>query len=131
VIIGFTAYLSFFATLGLQRDESVQINSQSQMESLLKIEKEKLGCDRNIEVKLLDPLDFFFGGRAQAVNDDKYRITIKRGSSLTTLRHELYHVCSGHLKSSSNPLTFPFYFLKYLFWEEPAAEIYSLTGLKL
>lgn len=45
------------------------------------------------------------------------------GSNVGAVRHELYHLAK-HLPRKGN-------FLKYFFYEEPTATIYSTTGVKL
>jgi hypothetical protein len=45
------------------------------------------------------------------------------GSNVGAVRHELYHLAK-HLPRKRN-------FLKYFFYEEPTATIYSITGVKL
>jgi len=108
---------------------SPRIQSQSQLERLLGQEWDKFDTSRkyNISVKLVKEDT----GRSRKLYNGDYEVKI--GGDLaneSTLRHELYHVFDGHCDDIHNvspglPRKF-----KYLFWYEPQATIYQVTGWK-
>ena len=95
--------------------------NKSQLEELLNVEKKQLGCSEDIEIVINDR-----NGAAAIKENGKYRIEI--GENYRTrdiLRHELYHIHDGHVKEGGvSPLD-------YIFWLEPQARIFQLTGIKL
>jgi hypothetical protein len=70
---------------------------------------------------------------AKKLAENKYELVLSApdGHNLTTLKHELYHIADGHLDQTgiigdSDILSG----LAYMFWYEPQANIYELTGWK-
>ncbi|MFH1637098.1 MAG: hypothetical protein ABIB71_01600 [Candidatus Woesearchaeota archaeon] len=82
-------------------------------------EKRELKCDKNIYLTLVEE------DCAQCRKEgDHYLLEVGGAfSTRQTLKHELYHICDGHTENHS--------LLKYLLLDEPQAEIYAATGLKL
>ncbi len=118
-----TTYTSLL--LGSQlvsRHFSPSINTQSQLEFILEEEKEKAGIPKTTKVSANIENERLVYSHKEG--DKKYKVVLaKENSQLVLLRHELYHIADGHCDQ-------PYYFLRYFFWEEPQATIYSITGLK-
>lgn len=131
-----------------QQLTSPKIQTQSQLEELIEIEKQKLGCTKDIEGYLIKSTGF---GASQRVKT-RYRIYL--GGFLASqpiVAHEVYHICRGHLnnlpkinappaeqtrminkviKGNLTNLQTDNSFL-YYFKNEPAAEIYETLGWDL
>jgi len=134
---------------------SEKIKSQSELEAVVNEETKKLGMKSNNILSTFhkkDDTDYysFFGARSGIVGYDKESkavttyddidnaniielkvLDIKEGSRATkqAVRHELYHL-SRHLPIPE-PKSKIKKFLKYFFYEEPAAILYATTGVKL
>lgn len=105
---------------------SPPINSQSELEVLLKQERKKLEIPQ--EKIIHAKLESYNGSYAQKVAENEYEITLDNLSlenNLNVLRHELYHIADGHCEEGNSN------FLLYLYWNEPQAVIYSLSDIKL
>ena len=96
-----------------------RINSQQQAEQLLKEKSSRLGLDAsNISIFVSDRVEPHctdYAGRK--------RIRLKQGCSSLLLNHELYHIAKEHTKHKS--------WLRYYGYEEPASNLYALTGIKI
>lgn len=121
--IALSSYLVLLTgTQTISSVNSPKITSQNQLEQMLETEKKRLNCDKPVVAKLCD-YDV-----AQSKKNDKSVYEIDLGgkcSTLSTLRHELYHIADGHLDEQicTNG--------RYLFWEEPQATMYEAFGLRL
>lgn len=69
--------------------------------------------------------------QARKLSNGEYEIVLSpRGSNLSKLRHEFYHVADGHCYKSGKGNSGLNNTLTYLFWYEPQARIYQTKGLK-
>lgn len=75
---------------------SPRIESPSQLESILKREREKLGMQDNISIQV-NLKDGPFNGNSGKTGEDEYKIVLTgRSRNISNLRHELYHIKDGH-----------------------------------
>ncbi len=119
VLLGL-AYGTLSAASLITAENSQKIKSQAQLEIVLEEEKKRLKCNKDIEAEL-------FGSPIPYAKKENDAYEIKLNGKLATesiLKHELYHVCDGHIDSGYS-------FLKYHFWYEPQAMMYETFGLEL
>lgn len=102
---------------------SPKINNQSQLEQILNKEKKQAGIKKDIMLDVKLGCDEDGGSYSEKISEKKYKIRLSSPTSLSTLKHELYHIADGHCDNSFNRL-------KYFFIDEPQATIYEITGLK-
>ena len=75
--------------------------------------------------------------RVRKISDNKYKMFLFKESDRHTIKHELYHIEDRHFiftKEEYKKLNFGEKLLdwgNFLFLQEPQAEIYAITGLKL
>ena len=112
--------LGLQGTQRISRINSPKIRSQSQLEEQLLRERERLGMNGKIVINTKIGNNSY----TTKIRDNEYELNLKKNASLSTLRHELYHIYDGHCDTKH--LTK----LPYLFWYEPQATIYEATGLK-
>ena len=118
--------------LGLQGTSAIsdigqpRIEEQSLLEKHIEIERAKI--TENNDVKITAKIGE--NSYAKKVGDNDYILSLKKGRSSSTLRHELYHILDGHCDENSE-LPLPLKKLAYLFWHEPQAVLYESTGIKL
>jgi hypothetical protein len=109
---------------------------KEQLEVVLNSEKKKWNIeDKIIEISFNDSI---INSGSSKIKDNNYLISLARGQrNERLLKHEVYHVAKGHCdRHYLNVKTNKIYnlgirFFDYTFVTEPAATIYSLTGLKL
>jgi len=109
---------------------------KEQLEVVLSSEKKKWNIeDKIIEISFNDSIRNSGSGK---IKDNNYLIRLARGQrNERLLKHEVSHIAKGHcdryyLDVKANKIyNLGIRFLDYNFVMEPAATIYSLTGLKL
>jgi hypothetical protein len=68
---------------------------------------------------------------AKKVDENKYELVISKDwASESMLKHELYHIADGHCEGKRTLQNYLYTGSKYLFWHEPQATLYQITGLK-
>jgi hypothetical protein len=101
---------------------SEELENKSSIERAVDEEKKALGIEKkDIGVIVNDTIYVRCAGK---VGEGKYEIYLSEPETRDIIKHELYHIADGHCDE-------PYSITKYLFWYEPQAAIYSLTGLKL
>ena len=126
----FAANAIYFAGMGCAEvvgSMSPKIRSQSQLERLVKQERKKLAIPDAIIIQATLEFDNPETSYARKVAENSYEIYLQKypdQHNLNVLRHELYHIADGHCEKESG-------FLRYLYWNEPLAVIYSVSGIKL
>lgn len=105
---------------------SDKIRDEEELEGMLKEEMKKFGLsNKSVSAKF---------GRAQLgvahaekFPDGKYEVVLDRlGRNRSALRHELYHIYSGHLDSKIETIaSLPGFLLKRIFVHEPSAILYQ------
>ena len=127
---GFSFSLYCLTNLGMviSFKNTLPITNQVQLEQLLDLEEDKLNCHLSISIKFGDEKK----GTAEAriYPDRTYDITLYRERTIGALRHELYHICGGHLDDiiNTNQILRTF---KSVFYYEPTANLYATFDLKL
>lgn len=121
---------------------SEKITSQKQLEKIVNKEAEELGMDKRLIVSKFYTFGDknyrkIIGARCYIVdfNFEESTIPLKVveikegwGARRGAVRHELYHLQNHLPRKKSNLLS---RFLKSLFYEEPTATLYAITGIKL
>ena len=122
VLLGGASYILadlFIASIGLTLKRK-KINSKQEATALLEERAKKLSLNPSlIRIKLRKKergdANRRFGG---------YDIEIGEGESVFTLDHELYHIYRGDTEKDRT-------FFRYHFVQEPRADLYALTGIRL
>jgi hypothetical protein len=119
----------------LCRNHSTPIKTSSELEVILKEEKEKLGLTDATKIHAELREDKKHRSYARRINTNEYQIILSSngGHNILILRHELYHIADGHCdhkprKSLNDKLNWE---IKYRLIYEPQADLYALTGIKL
>ena len=101
------------------------INGISDLKNTLNEEQIKLGMcqDYNIHLRIIDENEASY---SMKICEDEYEIGLHQTSDCSVIKHELYHILSGHCNAQSGTFS-----PKYLFSQKPKAAVYSLTGLRL
>lgn len=100
---------------------SPKFKSYSQFEQLVLKESKKLEIDSEIKINFNSEFS------SCKIKDNRYYLNINKYlATRATVRHELYHL-KYHTKSSNYYLNL----IKYIFYEEPSAIIYSHLNIKL
>ncbi len=114
---------------------SPRINSQSQLEERLIIDRKRMKIPNNVVIR-----GFYFKkdderasalgsncrGCSMKVSDKHYKFALVERKQLPSkfiLQHELYHIADGHLDNSGSKFKDS---LMYYLWYEPKAKIYGL-----
>ena len=124
---------------------SPEIKSQGQLEQLLGEERASLEIGEDIFINAIFNSDYIYGCYGYATvscswksAEKEYTIIIPVSGTVSDLKHEIYHIADGHtdwgyeLTSRAMPEDFDDFkfWAYYLFYAEPQAVIYELTGLK-
>jgi hypothetical protein len=131
VLVALAFYLSVLLASGVAANlTSPAIETQEQLEWVIDAEMVRLGFDNDVVVlgQLIGPDE----ARAIPLAENVYKVKV--GGFLaneTTVRHELYHICDGHLEASDILAGGFQKGFAYLFWYEPQARIYQITGLRV
>lgn len=108
---------------------SPPISSQDELEKLLKSERVKLGLlDKKIKALLVAPRSLFEAD-VEKINADFYLIRCARGSTRTSVSHELYHIYDAAAEEYWATRRF-IWEIKYLYWWEPRAIFYEFRRLR-
>lgn len=94
------------------------------------IENLNLGEEKVVEIKVTDKI---CRSKCKKKSENKYLVKIadnSLGRSPGTIKHEIYHVHKGDCERHDIPL-FSIRTLKYLFIEEPRANIYDIFSIHL
>lgn len=123
---------AFYGCQKISDNISPKINSESQLESMLKEESKRADIGENVSIKIMlnagDEGNHSYAEKLGEAGGVKcYEIGLRKGAHVSDLKHELYHIVAGHLESDEESFSAD---LKYFFWYEPQATIYELTGLK-
>lgn len=105
---------------------SPKIENQSQLEQQIEVERKKIVLNDNAKIIPSFGKESF----AKKIGDNVYKLSLKKGATNSTLKHELYHILAGHCDQGQRlptGLKNPSHFL----WYEPKAVIYQATGIKL
>lgn len=112
-----------------------QIQTQEELEKVVKEEAEKLSIEHNnIECKY-DALELQFLDSSAMIkklrNKDRYQLLLEKGRYATRkiVRHELYHLAKKHLEH--RPKNIVFEHLDYLCRREIQATLYGTFGIKI
>jgi len=132
LIAGFLYFGGMFSVQTICNFTSSKIHTQAQLENLLEIERRKI--DQKNGSKIYAKLSPYDIGRSLKFHNGEYGIQIGgNNATLSTLRHELYHILDGHLEGTALSSKIGFQKeirdLKYYFWDEPKATAYQVTGL--
>jgi hypothetical protein len=110
-----------------------KLSSIKEIEQVINEEVDNLGLrDKKLNIILGNTQN----GRCEAykLGDNKYEIHLNPplGYTRFVIKHELYHIADGHcekqyLNTFKDQIGFA---LNLMYWYEPQAVIYSLTGLK-
>lgn len=114
------AYGSLYGASAIAYESSPKIQSQTRLENLIEEEKKKLKCNKDIKAELFGSLTPYSAKKGNGAYE------IKLNGKLATesiLKHELYHICDGHVDSGYSRL-------KFYFWHEPQAILYETMGLE-
>jgi len=129
--LGLVAYWGL--VLGTQvysNKNSPEITSDSQLERVIRTEKEYLDCNKSI-IPVVFERDMAESVKFE-IRPWLYHLRIGGGSlNESVVSHETYHICDGHLDNEflhSNEILAD---LVYIFWYEPKATIYQIRRLKL
>jgi len=115
---------------------SKSLENQSELEIVLEQERKKLDIDDSTKIRARISENQDEDANAQRMNSNYYKITLSpKYHTISTLKHELYHIADGHCdnlgkipNSRAGRLKKIF---KYLYIYEPQAVLYSMTGIKL
>jgi len=110
---------------------SEKIENSAQLNQLVIEEKQKLNIeDKQITVKFVDENSTSYSAKT---GENQYQVALSpAGQNKATLKHELFHIADGHCDASqeiTQSLTFGSdmeFKIKYLFYFEPKAAIYSV-----
>lgn len=106
-----------------------KITTQSKLEQMLEMDRKKLDASNNVMIRAALSQECI--GKSTKLGDGLYEISLGGiHANESTLKHELYHILDGHFEDAENLNSELLTALKYLFWYEPKARIYELTGLK-
>jgi len=113
----------------ISQNNSPKIENQAYIKKILEKERKRAGIKENIKINVF--LNNGWEAYSQKIGKEEYKIILPyKDSNLSDLRHELYHIADGHFNGGETKSSIR-YALEYLFWHEPQATIYQLTGLKL
>lgn len=136
-ITKYTAYgLWLYCMLGLAAPQYIVdsrspiIPTQSKLEQLVEQERKKIDPSNNSVIRArLEPESNL--SSSKKLDDGTYDIILgSTGANIATLQHELYHILDGHCDAIKETSSGTARIIKYLFWHEPQATIYQVTGLK-
>ena len=114
---GFLMGTSSLSTLFSQK-----IKNQSGLELILQRERKKLDIPDKIYINVNWGAK---SAKARKIGENEYEIDLKKEyQNVSILKHELYHIKDGHLDHKTS-------LIRYLFYEEPQATLYQVTGIKL
>jgi len=118
-ITGFVYYGVLLGADVISTVVSPEIDSQSRLEEVLEREQEYLNCDRDIQAELVNYYE-----AVSFRKEGRYGIKIGGfGAKESTVSHESFHICKGHIDDGFNIFDF-------LFIEEPHTIFYTLTRLR-
>jgi len=108
----------------LSEINSPRINNQAQLEEKLRENGEKLRdkINNSLKIHIRKPKKDEPSAGSRKIGEREYEIVLSNANE-SVLKHELYHIADGHTDSR-------YRLLLYLFWQEPQAAIYQITGLK-
>ncbi len=108
---------------------SPKITTQGKLEQLVKEERRKIDPLNNDNISANIFLEKAASSRK--LGDRSYQIEMGGFfATETTLRHELYHILDGHCDDNFELNPSLKNKLRYIYWHEPQARIYQITGLK-
>ncbi len=143
-VLGFCAGIALYsfagAGLSVIRDWKMMNHKikLTELEMVLQREREKLNLDAEISVSIDDTIDTIAKTDCSQHLENKYAVKIRTKTlSPVVIRHELYHITKEDCKYRR--LVIPFSWrgweynldFKYLFIEEPRADLYAVTGIRL
>ncbi|MBS3086589.1 hypothetical protein J4422_02710 [Candidatus Pacearchaeota archaeon] len=126
--IGSVAYLLGLAGLSsITRVFSERVNSQEDLDRIVKEEVEKLGITKPIKANFQTS----YAGGAKKIGEGNYEINIGGFAARRSMvRHELYHIRKGHCEKIREEIGINDLF-NYLLKYEPQAIAYQVFGIKL
>ena len=128
-LIGSLYLAGLYTSQKISQNNSPKIENQAYIEKILEKERKRAGIKENIKINAF--LNNEGAAYSQKIGKEEYKIILPyKDSNLSDLRHELYHIADGHFNGGETKSSIR-YALEYLFWHEPQATIYQLTGLKL
>ncbi len=127
-LIGSLYLGGLYTSQKISQNNSPKINNQIHLEKFLKEERKRAGIKESIKINAIVGNE---GAYSQKIGKEEYNIYLPyKDLNLSTLRHELYHITDGHCIEGTKTKSSLRYALEYLFWYEPKATIYEITGLK-
>jgi len=108
---------------------SPKIHTQTQLEDVLNKKRNELGIDPSVDIEAR-LMPFTYRADFEIISDNKYRMAMGGFyAKEAAVDHESYHIFDGHTSDRNNRSGLNFF--RYLFWEEPQAALYQITGIKL
>ena len=125
--ICFALYVGLLGTgYHISRSSSSELHSQQEAEFIVEREREILGIDSNVKIRLVFDADI---SKAKRINKNEYEIRLRPTDGKyykSTLVHELAHI--GHDDCDNITLRPSLKNgLMYFFWKEPRAILHSLN----